>query len=146
MHGASPLEWSDDIAYMAQAWAFVTGNENKGQSGEHSKSEYRKNNAGFDYLGENIAWASPNPPSPAQAVKMWYDEIEFTEGKLGALNEFNYQTGHYSQVVWKETTHVGCGAFDGTVLCIYGPGGNFGGPAAYQSQVSAKVKSEAQCR
>jgi len=147
MHDAPPLEWNDDIAYMAQSWAFVTGNINKGRSGEHSKSKYRTNNAGFDYLGENIAWASNGPPSPAEAVKMWYDEVELTDGGKGALDDSKPGTGHYSQVVWKETTHVGCGEFDGTVLCIYGPGGNFNNPAgtAYQTQVSAKVKSEAQC-
>ena len=42
--------------------------------------------------------------------------------------------GHYTQVVWRATTEVGCALadcpalqFKSTVVCDYGPGGNSGG-------------------
>jgi hypothetical protein len=147
MHGAGELTWNAQIAQLAQNWADETGDD-----GKHSSSDYRSNKAGFSYLGENIAWASNGPPSPADAVKMWYDEIKDTDDKKGTLKGPKAGTGHYSQVVWKKTTAVGCGSFSsergGTVICIYGPGGNNGGfdtAQAYQTNVSAEVKSIDEC-
>jgi len=48
--------------------------------------------------------------------------------------------GHYTQVVWAETTDVGCGyiaKLDGQFIksymaCNYGPGGNMRGQSIYE--------------
>ena len=46
--------------------------------------------------------------------------------------------GHYTQVVWRNTTKIGCAIYTcpgfqygSTVVCDYGPGGNIGGQSPY---------------
>jgi len=137
MHGIPYLTWNPTIAERAQAWGDQTGG-----GMQHSSGGYRENVAGFKYLGENLAWASPVASTPQQAVKMWYNEIEATNG--GEVTTPG-MAGHYTQVVWKASTDVGCGTTAGLNVCEYGPGGNFGYGDAYQANVNGPVKSEAEC-
>jgi len=137
MHGIPYLTWNPTIAANSQAWGDQTGG-----GMQHSSDGYRENVAGFSHLGENLAWASPVAFTPAQAVKYWYSEIESTNG--GRVSGFG-EAGHYSQVVWKATTDVGCGTTAGLNVCEYGPAGNFGYADAYEANVNGPVKSEAEC-
>jgi uncharacterized protein YkwD len=113
-HGAQPLTWSADLAASAQTWA------------NQCKLNHDPNRAGF---GENIAWGTT---TAADTVAMWYSEVakyDFT--KPG----FNPDTGHFTQVVWKGSTQLGCGmamgcpgAFGGGYwVCRYAPPGNMRG-------------------
>ena len=55
------------------------------------------------------------------------------------------ETGHFTQLVWAETTHVGCGyikfkdsanpsfPYATWVTCNYGPAGNFDGEPLYKT-------------
>lgn len=60
--------------------------------------------------GENLAWSWSSDPNfrsePCRdVVKAWYDEIQiYNFNKPG----FSSLTGHFTQVVWKDTTRVGC--------------------------------------
>merc|ERR1712039_843832 len=77
----------------------------------------------------------------AKAVDLWYDEIKYTNG--GLTSAFSSNTGHYTQVVWKDSTHLGCG-IEGTLLvCQYGKAGNVMGQ--FDAQVKAPSRSEAEC-
>ncbi len=84
--------------------------------------------------GENIAWGS----DPTGSVDMWYAEkkdynLASNTCRSGAM------CGHYTQVMWKGTTSVGCGwkpscvfqgnaAFaPGELVCRYWPAGNVNG-------------------
>lgn len=78
------------------------------------------------------------------SVKGWYDEIRFTPGKTGVQSEFTQNTGHYTQVVWKETSALGCGEHKGHFVCQYGPSGNIGGQFA-ENVLKRNSKSEADC-
>ena len=47
-------------------------------------------------------------------------------------------TGHYTQIVWRDTLQVGCArgncpniTFGNTIVCNYGPGGNIGDDPPY---------------
>ena len=80
--------------------------------------------------------------SAERAVEMWYSEIKDTPGGKGRVNSFNYKTGHYTQVVWKETTKLGCGEKKGIVVCQYGKGGNMAG--AFEKNVH-KLDPSAKC-
>jgi len=68
-----------------------------------------------------------------RAVTDWYDEVELFSNKHVKPFQFSSPTGHYTQVVWAETTKVGCGAatyrdgkwFATLYTCNYGPNGNF---------------------
>ena len=59
---------------------------------------------------------------------MWYDEIaqyRFPDGG------FSMETGHFTQVVWRGTTQVGCGHSqckgNDIWVCNYDPAGNWDG-------------------
>jgi len=134
MHGLENLRWDDAIAANAQQYATSTG----GQM-QHSSIQSRSGVAGFNYLGENLAWGVTN----AKAVEMWYDEIKDTDGGRGLVSSFNYKTGHYTQVVWKGTTHLGCGIERKLLVCQYGEGGNYEGQ--FDTEVTAPVRSSAEC-
>ena len=93
----------------------------------------RQNVAGYAYIGENI-YASSGQASGLDAVDVWAEEKANYDPASG--NCTGGVCGHYTQVVWRTTTHVGCALYDcpglrysGTVLCNYGPGGNSGGKA-----------------
>jgi hypothetical protein len=62
-----------------------------------------------------------------KAVEMWLsEESAYTRG-----SGFSAGTGHFTQVVWKGTSEVGCGlASCGLVTCSYDPPGNVQGAFA----------------
>lgn len=65
--------------------------------------EHRPNNS----HGENIycKWGSGNfTVTSSEAVTSWYDEIKQHNYNN---NNFNYSTGHFTQVVWKSTRELG---------------------------------------
>ncbi|CAE6441055.1 unnamed protein product [Rhizoctonia solani] len=84
-HGASALTWATDLAAAAAKWA---GN----CVWEHSKGQVGN-------FGENLA--AGTGLGAAAAVKMWTDEAS-------EYNAANPQYSHFTQVVWKATTEVGC--------------------------------------
>lgn len=84
--------------------------------GHRPKSEY----------GENLAMrSSQNAPCEA-LVELWYDEIRYYDFDAG---KFSLQTGHFTQLVWKNSKYIGCGYISqasGTYLaCEYDPPGNY---------------------
>merc|ERR1712093_158270 len=65
----------------------------------------------------------------AGAIKGWYSEIK--DYSFDGSGGFSMGTGHFTQVVWQTTTHVGM-ARDTTgsgsfMFCNYGPPGNYMG-------------------
>jgi glioma pathogenesis-related protein 2 len=93
-------------------------------------------------VGENIyaSYTTESTLDPTTlgeaAVKEWYDEIkDYNYANPG----FSSETGHFTQVVWKGSTKLGCGAAQGTatiegnkynafyVVCQYAPAGNVQG-------------------
>lgn len=126
MPAASPalpaLVWSASIEAVAQTWA-------NGCNYGH--------NPGRGFVGENI-FASTSPYGARAVVGQWAAEVA----------NYNYATntctpgqvcGHYTQLVWRNTTSVGCAVrqcttgspFSGWsgpwyfVVCDYSPPGNF---------------------
>ena len=61
-----------------------------------------------------------------EAVDMWYNEVD-DPGYDFSNPGWDYGTGHFTQVVWKGTTEVGCGVANGWVCCRYYPPGNYMG-------------------
>lgn len=145
MHGVPALEWDHAIAANAQAYA------DRGVY-KHSKNSQRVVNG--VPLGENLAWGYPER-SGLDSTVAWYSEIKFTRG--GLCRSFSDSTvpgeaiGHYTQVVWKSTTRLGCGRGRARVgdlmgdfwVCQYGRAGNYYGQ--FTSQVVAPVKKASQC-
>ncbi|CAI4563401.1 AQG_2a_G0029410.mRNA.1.CDS.1 [Saccharomyces cerevisiae] len=117
LHKDTPaLSWSDTLASYAQDYA-----DNYDCSGTltHSGGPY----------GENLALGYDGPA----AVDAWYNEISNYDFSNPG---FSSNTGHFTQIVWKSTTQVGCGiktcggAWGDYVICSYDPAGNYEGEYA----------------
>lgn len=57
--------------------------------------------------GENLYWASGFVPSCDNAVTSWYNENIYYDYDAG---KFSPKTGHFTQVIWKGSSYVGCAA------------------------------------
>ena len=81
--------------------------------------------------GENLAWnwssAGPSPIPASRPVQSWYDEIKDYNFKNPKAAPF-HKVGHFTQVVWKKSTRLGCGQAGSKhgvfTVCIYNPAGN----------------------
>lgn len=115
-HCAPPLKWSQTIAASAQRWAEQIGK--RGCALQHSGGAY----------GENLAAGTKGTLDAGAVVAMWYREIMSYSFARGG---FSMKTGHFTQLVWKSTTqlgcgHVACGGMD-VFVCQYDPPGNVEG-------------------
>jgi hypothetical protein len=115
-HGAPPLEWSDECAEHAQMQAdamaaagSIFHDNTEGPSGRH---------------GQNVAMAMPEIDA-TMAIKMWYNEVNDPGHDFSG--EFSGGTGHFTQVVWAGTTHVGLAINGCYVSANYLPAGNMMG-------------------
>ena len=128
--GSPPLEWSADLSKYAQAWADHLANS------KSCKMQHRPQDGKWKQIhGENIFWGGSAEYNAANASEMWYSEIkDYTHGPLTNSNWF--KTGHYTQMVWKNTTSMGLGQAtcpSGAIIIVgnYDPAGNYLGQKAY---------------
>ena len=114
------VTWSDEVASSAQAWAEHLRDDNDCKLA-HSDTRY----------GENLG--AGKDLDAAGAVKMWASEGK--KYRYSPLYQFEIPTGHYTQLVWRKTTQVGCGrATCGSktvIVCRYSPPGNHIGKAPF---------------
>jgi len=121
MHHAPDLTWDNALASQAQSWA------------DHCTFEHSTLGN-----GENLWAGFGSAFSGAAAVKKWYDEL--TDPGYDFSNPgFSSGTGHFTQVVWKSTTRLGCAMkvcrplkptgwnLANLFVCEYSPAGNFHG-------------------
>ncbi|KIX08956.1 uncharacterized protein Z518_00034 [Rhinocladiella mackenziei CBS 650.93] len=127
------LTWSDDMASIAA------------QIAASCVYAHDTSTGGGGY-GQNIGAGAPPEDIPAMITNEMYNaEINFYPGYGGEPDMSNFEKwGHYSQIVWKSTTSVGCAtqycpnglANTGSdvspyfTVCNYSPPGNFGGQYA----------------
>lgn len=132
----APLSWSTTVASTAQAWA-------DGCLFQHNPNLHALS------LGENIAATAPaGTRTAAYVVGLWASEAPYYDYATNTCNTANPPNtagtcGHYTQLVWRSTTVVGCalrtcttgspfgsGAWD-LWVCDYAPPGNFVGERPY---------------
>lgn len=124
--GVGPVAWDATLASFAQRYVATL-----------VRSCALKHSAGSGF-GENLAgWTQRAPPT--KAVDLWAGEKAVYRGAGGPLRDADMEAGHYTQVVWRGTTHIGCGrttcSKDGVdwtlVSCNYSPAGNVMGTRVY---------------
>jgi uncharacterized protein YkwD len=117
------LVWSDELASDAKSWA------------DHLATTGALEHATGTGQGENLAQGAAGFHSTEQLVQGWVDEKKnWHSGTV--LDKTNwYPTGHYTQMVWKTTTHIGCADATGGgkvyLVCRYSPPGNYMGQSPY---------------
>lgn len=133
IHRSPSMTISSSANNTAQTWAQYLAAKG---SFKHS-ADNRRNNAGENlYVYYTTAPSISSDSLANTAVKSWYDEVKaYNYNSPG----FSSATGHFTQVVWKSSTQLGCGAARGTktmngtkfnafyVVCHYVPAGNVQG-------------------
>jgi pathogenesis-related protein 1 len=137
--GLKDLAWDAELAKLAQDWARHLCASGGGRGGHRMPTLiHRKARTGGP--GENL-WEGVTTEAMAfsisDAVKAWADERQYFDENSGTCR--SGVCGHYTQVVWRATTHVGCGAATCSAAgmlatiwaCNYSPAGNFLGERPY---------------
>ena len=126
-HQAGALTKLTDIAKLAQNTA------NKCKSAgtlQHSGTSYNGK-----WMGQNLYVSGGAAPTGAAVANYWYSENKNYDYAKGT-GKNNAVVGHFTQLVWKATTKIGCAVAEGTwsgykpsyfVCCNYFPGGNVQG-------------------
>ncbi|XP_064398519.1 peptidase inhibitor 15-like [Halichondria panicea] len=127
--------WNDDLAVLAQHYA---------EQCIFDHNPFRTNQQQtFLYVGENLAVNNRLQKNYTREVERWHKEVseyDFVKDSCTGV------CGHYTQLVWATSNHVGCGAYrcpnpvpgfpyrNGLILaCNYGPGGNIFGRRPYRT-------------
>jgi Cysteine-rich secretory protein family len=149
-HGVPPLTWDPALAANAAAWV-KDCHKAKDKDGNEFFCHQKKpqpgdvglcgTDASYNY-GENLSFGIPGR-SGQEAIDGWYcegDDFDYNNPKLifgtmhgcGKVGNPDGVNGHFTQVVWKSTTALGCakatcslGGVSGTLwACEYKPPGN----------------------
>lgn len=125
--GVPPLTWSDTLASEAQEWAnYLSSNglfEHSGTSGQ----------------GENLWMGTSGAFSFTQMIESFGSEKQyFVPGTFPDVSSTGNwaDVAHYTQMVWRNTTEVGCAGVDGSdgnyrLVCRYSPPGNVVGQPVF---------------
>ncbi len=122
--GVAPLTWSKELSELAQDWA-------EQLAADGCAFEHRPNNK----YGENLYTGTKGMFTVVDGVKAWgREKRNYTYGPSGETKQAGV-VGHYTQIIWRNTTQVGAGvAVCGDmiiVVCNYDPPGNVTGKKPY---------------
>jgi pathogenesis-related protein 1 len=138
--GVPPVTWSNSLATDAQNWAQYLASLNlrpyrpPADLGDIPPHSQFTTNGG---QGENLAWGTRGAFSAATLAQGWADERpNYVPGTpVGNGGTPPNVWGHYTQMVWRDTTQIGCGmasdANQDYLVCRYLPAGNYRTQAAY---------------
>ena len=127
--GTPDLVLDDDLS--AQAIEYAQELADTGRF-EHSPQSARPGQ------GENLWAGTPSAFSYEEMAEAWIEEKQFYVHMPfpDFSNTGRWQdVGHYTQIIWRDTTRLGCGLATGSgrdyLVCRYGPPGNVAGEYAY---------------
>jgi len=132
------LVWNTELADIAQRWADQC---NFGHDDNRNKLDGTQ-------VGQNVAFSGNSRQQNEDEltnvaigqVDNWFNEVSMFNPNSISNYMFDFSTGHYSQMVWADTTELGCGSVyyqEGGfwryyLVCNYAVAGNFQGMAVYQ--------------
>ena len=132
--GDAPLHWSEQLAAGAQQWANELARRNQ-MVHSHTPD-----------VGENLAMWWGHHPTIDTMMAMWTDEKDMFQPGIFPANSTSgsWQTvAHYTQMVWRNTTEVGCGVADNGrteyLVCWYNPKGNIFGEDPLNQQATRQA-------
>ncbi len=132
-HKVGKLKRNSEIEKIAQEYSEYLAKTN---SFEHSGNTYQGTK-----LGENLYSSYGETITGNEATDAWYNEIkDYNFKKQG----FSSATGHFTQLIWKGSNEIGCGAACNGwcyITCNYYPAGNVIGE--FESNVFRKGMSTA---
>lgn len=113
------LVWDASLERLAREWA------NTCPRGHRPRNRY----------GENLYWSGGMPATAAAAVQSWAREAEYYDYESTVCTKDGRRDwsacGHYTQLVWRDTTRIGCavktdcpGRLPNVIVCNYDPPGN----------------------
>ncbi len=153
------LEWDETLASHAQAWVDYLAEHYSEQDAANGTSPHAQllNPDFYHNEGENIARSTAHngflSKDPLD-ISVEHTLKELTDNNVGAIDAWasegyyynngitGHATGHYTQIVWKNTTKVGCAkavskvykffnnikdVYYEWVVCRYSPAGNIQG-------------------
>lgn len=141
--GVGNLKWSSSLQQKAEQWAASLKTQNNCQMKHSGPGENlfwasaKKTATSKDASGNWIWQSAVQDVKEADAVASWVSEKQWYSYPTNACSApADKACGHYTQVVWKATTEVGCGkaiCADKTQVwvCNYAPAGNVVGQKPY---------------
>ena len=117
IHHVGPLKLNRELCKIAQNYANHLANVGRLQ---HSDNVYHN-----DAMGENLYYCFGKDPTGSSVTASWYSEIK----SYNYSGDWSNGTGHFTQIVWKETEEVGFGKYKDQsgktfVVANYYPAGN----------------------
>ncbi|GAA5864432.1 hypothetical protein JCM1840_000493 [Sporobolomyces johnsonii] len=128
-HNATALTWNTTLADATERWA-------KECQWKHSAGSLLSGSYGENLYGSSSDVYTATDPAPLNATAgVWAGNDEEAMYDYSKPTGFSEATGHFTQVVWKATTDVGCffqtclglftaGQYGVYLVCEYYPAGN----------------------
>ena len=129
--GLPPLDWSPALAASAATWA-------GGLAATGAFRHYSPDPRDRDPQGENLWAGTRGAFAPEAMVAAWAAEKRYYRPapipNASTTGDFE-NVGHYTQLMWRRTHHVGCalarGRVEDVLVCRYSEGGNVIGEIAF---------------
>ncbi|CAH1233628.1 GLIPR2 [Branchiostoma lanceolatum] len=134
LHGAADLTWCPKCADFADRVVKALHDANSPL--KHTKSAYRtwRVNGRLVVHGENLMYKSPRVDCQT-AVESWYEEKDIYNPRRPLVDIET--SGHFTQMVWKDTWSVGCAQTQRYFACIYEQAGNWKSTYQFYRNVQA---------